>query len=256
MELIKLKHIKNFRDLGGVQTKDGRTVKKHMLIRGTTLVKLTTKDIDKLKNEYKLSTIIDLRTKKEVEEKPDEIVEDVKYYHMPILTEAAVGVSHEKKVRSFKSLVMMPSMEDMYVKMVTDDCLDNLVNAMRKILTMPEEDYSVVFHCTVGKDRTGIMAALILSFLGVDRNLIVQDYIYSNRFTVTKARFVYIACLIVKLSHKFAKKVMHSLMAKKNFIEASLDTLENDFGSLENFFIKRLNFTEEETIAIKNRFLC
>ena len=235
---------------------DGHTVKTRMLIRGTTLFKLTQKDIKLLREEYKLSTIIDLRTKKEAEEKPDDVVEGVKYYHMPILTEAAVGISHEKKVRSFKSLLMMPSMEDMYVKMVTDDCLDNLVNAMRSILTMPEENFSLVFHCTAGKDRTGVMAALILAFLGVDRKTIIQDYIYSNKFTITKARFVYIACLIVKFSHKFALKIKHSLMAKGSFIEASLTTLEEDFGSLENFFAERLNFTEEETAAIKARFLC
>jgi len=255
MELIKLKHVKNFRDLGGIKTKDGKTVRSRMLIRGTTLFKLSDKDIKTLKEDYKLSTVIDLRTKKESSEKPDAIVEGVKYLHMPIFNEAAVGISHEKKVRSIKSLVMMPSMEDMYIRMVTDDCLDNLIEILRTILTMPKEDYSVLFHCTVGKDRTGIIAALILAFLGVDRNIIIQDYIYSNRFTVVKARFVYFACLLVKFSHKFAKKVKYSLLAKKSFIESSLGKLEENYGSLEDFFTKRLNFSEEETLAIKAKFL-
>ena len=256
MELIKLKYIKNFRDLGGIKTTDGHTIKSHMLIRGTAPVKLTEEDIVLLKEKYKLATIIDLRTKKESEEQPDTQLDGVKYLHMPILTEAAVGVSHEKKVHSMKSLVMMPPMEEMYVRMVTSDCLDRLVEVLRSILTMPEENYSLVFHCTAGKDRTGILAALILSFLGVDRDTVVDDYIYSNRFTVTKARFVYIACLIVKLRHRFAKKVMHSLMAKRNFIEAALSTLEKNFGSLENFFAEKLQFSEEETKAIKAKFLC
>ena len=150
---------------------------------------------------------------------------------------------------------MMPTMEDMYVKMVTDDCLDNLIKVLRMILTMPDENYSVLFHCTVGKDRTGIIAALILAFLGVDRNVIIQDYVYSNRFTVVKARFVYFACLLIKFSHKFAVKVKNSLMAKKSFIESSLGTLEENYGSLEAFFIEKLNFTPEETAAIKAKFL-
>lgn len=256
MVLIKLDHQKNFRDIGGVKTKDGKTVKTHMLIRGKTLVKLTEKDIKVLKDEYKLSSIVDLRTKKEIEELPDETMEGVKYFHMPILNESCVGVSHEKKCHSFRSLLEMPNMEDMYIKMVTEDCLDNLVDALRLILTMPDENYSVVFHCTVGKDRTGVVAALILAFLGVDRETIIQDYIYSNKFTVVKARFVYFACLAVRFSHKFAKKVKYSLMAKKVFIESSLNTLEQDYGSLENFFLEKLNFTEEETAKIKARFLC
>lgn len=256
MELIKLDHLKNFRDIGGVKTKDGKTVRTHMFIRGKTLIKLTKNDIKKLRDEYKLSSVIDLRTKKEVEEVPDEIVEDVKYFHMPILNEACIGVSHEKKCHSFHSLIEMPNMEDMYIKMVTDDCLDNLVDVLRFILTMPDDNYCVVFHCTAGKDRTGVVAALILAFLGVDRETIVQDYIYSNRFTVVKARFVYFACLLVRFNHRFAKKVKLSLMAKKKFIESSLDTLEQDYGSLENFFLEKLNFTAEETEKIKARFLC
>ena len=198
MELIKLKHVKNFRDLGGVKTRDGKTVRTRMLIRGTTLFKLSDDDIKKLKDDYKLKTVIDLRTKKESLEKPDAVVDGVKYFHMPIFNEAVAGISHEKKIHSIKSLVMMPTMEDMYVKMVTDDCLDNLIEILRTILTMPNDDYSVLFHCTVGKDRTGIIAALILAFLGVDRNIIIQDYVYSNRFTVAKARFVYFACLLIK----------------------------------------------------------
>lgn len=255
MELIKLKHVKNFRDLGGVKTKDGKTVRTRMLIRGTTLFKLSDDDIKTLKEDYKLKTVIDLRTKKESLEKPDAVVDGVKYFHMPIFNEAVAGISHEKKIHSIKSLVMMPTMEDMYVKMVTDDCLDNLIEILRTILTMPNDDYSVLFHCTVGKDRTGIIAALILAFLGVDRNIIIQDYVYSNRFTVAKARFVYFACLLIKFSHKFAKKVKNSLMAKQSFIESSLGKLEENYGSLEAFFIKKLNFTSEETEAIKAKFL-
>lgn len=256
MELIKLKHGKNFRDIGGIKTIDGKTIKLKMLIRGATLFNVTAADIKKLKQEYKVATIIDLRTKKEAEEKPDTYFEGVKYFHMPILNEALVGVSHEKKVHSMLSLKMMPPMEDMYVKMVTDECLENIVNILKTILTLPDEDYSVVFHCTVGKDRTGILAALILSFLGVDRELIIQDYLFSNKFTKVKARFVYLGLLIIKFSHKFAKKIKYSLLAKEIFIEAALSTLETNFGSLDNFFKEKLHFTPEEEAKIKNRFLC
>lgn len=255
MELIKLKHVKNFRDLGAVKTKDGKTVRSRMLIRGTTLFKLSDKDIKTLKDDYKLKTVIDLRTKKESMEKPDAVVEGVKYMHMPIFNEAVAGISHEKKVNSIKSLVMMPTMEDMYIKMVTDDCLDNLIQVLRTILTLDKDEYSVLFHCTVGKDRTGIIAALILAFLGVDRNVIIQDYIYSNRFTIVKARFVYFLCLFVKFSHSFAKKVKNSLMAKKSFIESSLDKLEENYGSLDAFFLEKLNFTQKEIVAIREKFL-
>ena len=255
MELIKLKYVKNFRDLGGIQTLDGRTIKSKMLYRGATLKKLSDKEIQLLKDEYRLSTIIDLRTKKEAEEQPDAVVEGVKYIHMPVLTEAAVGVSHEKKVHSFSSLKLMPPMQDMYVNMVRGETLENVVKIMKSLLTLKDDDYAVLFHCTVGKDRTGILAALILSFLGVDRDTIVCDYLISNRFTRKKAFFVYIALLIVKFNHKFAKKIRFSLLAKQIFIDAALDTLEHDFGSMQAFFQTKLAYTPEEEKKIKEIFL-
>lgn len=256
MVLIKLKHVKNFRDIGGVKTKDGRNVKTKMLIRGSTLCKLTDEEITFLKEEYRLSTIIDLRTKKETAEDPDTKVEGVKYYHYPVLTEAVVGVSHEKKVRSFSSLKMMPRMEDLYVQMVKGDCLENLVTIMKTILTLPDDGYSLLFHCSVGKDRTGVLAALILSFLGVDRDTVIYDYLISNKFTRVKSTLVYLGLLCTRFNHKFAKKIRFSLLAKQRFIESALESLESDFGSLDNFFKEKLCFTPEETEKIKNRFLC
>lgn len=256
MVLIKLKHVKNFRDIGGVKTKDGRIVKTKMLYRGSALSKLSKEEIVFLKKEYKLSTIIDLRTKKESAEEPDISVEGVQYYHYPVLNEAVVGVSHEKKVHSFSSLKMMPRMEDLYVQMVKGDCLENLVSIMKTILTLPNDGYSLLFHCSVGKDRTGVLAALILSFLGVDRDTVIYDYLISNKFTRVKALFVYFGLLCTRFNHKFAKKIKFSLLAKQRFIESALESLENDYGSLENFFKEKLCFTSEETEMIKNRFLC
>ena len=126
---------------------------------------------------------------------------------------------------------------------------------MKSLLTLKDDDYAVLFHCTVGKDRTGILAALILSFLGVDRDTIVCDYLISNRFTRTKAFFVYILLLIIRFNHKFAKKIRFSLLAKQIFIDAALDTLEKDFGSMQEFFKQKLCYTSEEAVRIKERFL-
>ena len=255
MEIIYLRYAKNYRDLGGIPTVDGRKLKSRMLIRGTKLHKLHKKDVELLKSQYRLSTILDLRTLKEAEECPDAELEGVKYILMPVLDEARVGISHEKKVHSFKSLEQMPSMEQLYVSMVTDDCQENLVKILRTILLMPEEDFSVVFHCTAGKDRTGILAALILAFLGVDRNLIIKDYLYTNKVTAVKARFTYIALLLVKFSHRLAVKVSRYFLAKEDYIETALSSLENEFGSLELFFKTKLNFSDEETERIRNKFL-
>jgi len=255
MAVIQLKSAKNFRDLGGIKTSDGRKVKTCMLIRGRPLFKLHDKDIKLLKEQYKLSTVLDLRTLKEAEERPNEIYDGLKYLHIPILDEGKVGISHEKKVRSLKTLQMMMPMEDLYVSMVTGASQDNLIKALKTILTLPVEDYSVIFHCTAGKDRTGILASMVLAFLGADRDIIINDYLLSNKGLVVKAQLIYIALLIVKMNPKLAGKIRLYNLAKQSFLEAALNSLEEQYGSVQNFLLQKLNFSEQEAAEIKNKFL-
>lgn len=255
MEIIKQKRLKNYRDLGGIQTSDGRFTRPHMLIRGTTLFDPTVLGIKILKDKYKLKTIIDLRTQKELLEKPDILIDGVEIVHMPVITEAVAGISHEKKVRSMKTLVLMPRMEDLYVNMVTGESLENVVKILRFILTLPSQKFAVIFHCTAGKDRTGVIAALLLSFLGVDRETIIRDYLLTNRHVKFKANMAYIGLLLTRGNPKLAHKIKHYFMAEPDFIKASLNRLEKDFGSLEEFFRQKLGFSEEEEKEIKNKFL-
>ena len=255
MEIIKLKHVKNYRDLGGITTSDGRVLRPHMLIRGTTLFDPTLLGIKILKENYNLKTIIDLRTQKEILEKPDVKIDGVEILHMPVFDESVAGISHEKKVHSFKTLMMMPKMEDLYVQMVTGASLDNVIKVLKFILTLPVQKFSVVFHCTAGKDRTGVVAALLLSFLGVDRVTVMNDYLLTNKRVLFKANMAYVGLLITKGNPKLAHKIKHYFLAEPNFIKAALNRLEKDFGSLEEFFKQKLGFTEDETKKIKDKFL-
>ena len=73
----------------------------------------------------------DLRTEKEALERPDAEVQNVKKIHMPIFDESVVGISHERKVKSIKTLVQMPKMEELYVSMVSKNSQDNLVSVLK-----------------------------------------------------------------------------------------------------------------------------
>jgi len=255
MEPIILRHAKNYRDIGGIKTSSGRVLKKCMLIRGTALSKLTYSDIQRLKYKYNLRTIIDLRTRKEAEEKPDKKIDGVSYHLMPVFDEAVIGISHEKKVHSIKSLVALPSMESLYEQMVSPANLPNITAVLRKILLMPVEEFSVAFHCSAGKDRTGVLAALLLSFLGVDRNDVIDDYLYTNRGKRIKANLAYVGGVILKGNRNFARKVKKYLLAEESNIRASLALIEKCYGSLEKYFAKELNFSAEEERQIKDKFL-
>ncbi|MCR4713768.1 MAG: tyrosine-protein phosphatase [Treponemataceae bacterium] len=255
MEPIFLKHAKNYRDIGGIKTSSGKILKKGMLIRGTALSKLSEGDILRLKEEYNLRTIIDLRTRKEAEEKPDKKIDGVSYHLMPVFDEAVIGISHEKKVHSIKSLIALPSMESLYEKMVNPENLPNITAVLRKILLMPVNEFSVVFHCSAGKDRTGVLAALLLTFLGADRNDVIDDYLYTNKGKWIKANLAYVGGVILKRNRVFARKVKNYLLAEEANIRASLASIEKTYGSLENYFAKELKFSDDEVIRIKDKFL-
>ena len=139
MKIPKLASKRNFRDLGGIASSDGRKIKPYMLIRGTTLRKLSPVVLDLFKNMYKIHTIVDLRTSKETQERPSKIPTGVTYHHLPILSEAVVGISHEKKIHSLLSLSLMPEMEELYINMVKGDAQDRVVNILKFILTLDEK---------------------------------------------------------------------------------------------------------------------
>ena len=129
------------------------------------------------------------------------------------------------------------------------------MKVLRFILELPKEKFSVVFHCTAGKDRTGVIAALLLSYLGVDRATIINDYLLTNPRIHLKANLAYVGLLLTRGNHKLAHKIKHYFMAEPDYIKAALNQLEKDFGSLKEFFKQKLGFGEEDEKVIKDKFL-
>ena len=101
-----------------------------------------------------------------------------------------------------------------------------------------------------------MVKALLLSFLGVDRATIIRDYLMTNKNVKFKANLAYVGLLMMKRNQKLAHKIKHYFMAEPDFIKASLNHLESEYGSLENFFDQRLCYTQQEKIDIKDKFLC
>lgn len=121
-------------------------------------------------------------------------------------------------------------MMEMNILLVTDpDC----INRYKKFfeLLQNKSNTPLLFHCSAGKDRTGMGAALILSALGVDEQTIMKDYLLSN---------IYLANKYSKM--KAANPNLSSLFeVKPEFLQAGLDKIKNDHGNVENFLTKMLN---------------
>ena len=160
----------NFRDLGGYRTTDGRTVAWRRLFRADGLHKLTASDRAHLV-DLGLTTVIDLRTLDEAEQRGSFPVDDVpvRYVALPLTD-------------------VLPATEDLpdwgeaayvanrYGDMVSEGgaVLTEAIGVLASADSLP-----AVMHCSAGKDRTGVLSALVLAFLGVPDETIVEDYALS-----------------------------------------------------------------------------
>jgi len=161
----------NFRDLGGYRTADGRRIGWRRLFRADGLSKLSDDDHRQL-NELGVATVIDLRTVDEAEQRGRFPVDrvPVRYVDLP-LTDV---LPTPEELPSWREASYVA---DRYSQMVSQGgpALTGAFEVLGSGDALP-----AVFHCSAGKDRTGVLAALILAFLGVPDETIVEDYSLSS----------------------------------------------------------------------------
>lgn len=159
----------NFRDLGGYATADGRVVRRGRLYRSDTLHRLTPGDLERLRG-LDLRTVVDLRAADELEQHGAGRLagHEVVVHNLPMFDDTRSlgfeGVTAEDAVGKLAAL---------YVQMVErgGGSLARTVELLAEPGALP-----AVFHCMAGKDRTGIVAGLLLDTLGVPDDVIAADY--------------------------------------------------------------------------------
>lgn len=153
----------NFRDLGGYGTGGGQAVRWRKVYRADGLESMTERDALTVRHGLGVGTVIDLRTEREIELIGVGPMGDVDRHHFSIIDETQ---------EAWHRALDEGDIVTQYLVML-DSSGPKFVDALRVIAAA---DHAVVFHCAAGKDRTGLLAALLLSVLGVDRQQISHDY--------------------------------------------------------------------------------
>jgi protein-tyrosine phosphatase len=163
---IELDGCVNFRDLGGYPTADGRVLRWRRVFRADALHDLSVADVVRLKIELGLSDIVDLRSSAELaaEGRGRLADESIAFHHRPLFD--------GDTVRADRDAARMMTLGERYVGLL------ELARPQiaRVIRVLAEADGAAVFHCAAGKDRTGVISAVLLGVLGVSDELIVSDY--------------------------------------------------------------------------------
>jgi protein-tyrosine phosphatase len=155
----------NFRDLGGLPVSRGGRTQPGLLFRSDTLQALTPSDVERLVHQVGLRSVVDLRLAEEVVREGRgllELQQDIRYTHAPMGMAPTQGVA-----------------PDEVLDVLYRSCLasDSMVLAIEQIAANAGQP--TLFHCAAGKDRTGLVAAMLLSLAGVDTDAIVADYLRS-----------------------------------------------------------------------------
>lgn len=195
-------------------------------IRSAHLHDITEEDAEVLVGKYNLKTVIDLRTSMEAAEKPNYVIPGVEYIHMPLFDEAKLGISHEKSVDREMIAKQIPDMTSLYRSLIAEPTSIEQIKKVMGIINDPQREGAVLWHCTEGKDRCGVISALVLMSSGADYKTVLRDYLKTNKANRTKAYTYYFMIWFKKRDKALAGKIRDMFLAKKEYLDAVYEELK------------------------------
>lgn len=233
---------RNFRDLGGYPAGDGHATRWGVLYRADRLDRMTDADLERFA-ELGIARVYDLRHGYERDRYPD----PVPSVHVPVMSKVmaagprpdiAALVDHDDG-RAF--------MRDMMLRL-----LEHAAPELGELITAfaDPDDLPVVFHCSAGKDRTGVVAALVLETLGVDREIVIDDFALTGEY---RADGEDSAGFAMMLQHGFAPEVAAgALGAPRSMMSELLDEIDRRWGGAERYLAERAGLRPATIDALRS----
>ncbi|WP_370895528.1 tyrosine-protein phosphatase [Chryseobacterium gossypii] len=249
-----IKKVTNFRTLGGIRNTEGRTLKDGMLYRSAQLHKLSKRSFDEIRG-LKIEEIIDLRNGNEIAKKPDHLPQFVRYRNYSAFEDEGDQLDQAKKL-VLKGKVNATDAEKRMVEFYREYVTEN-PEIIRKIITETlESDKPVLYHCTAGKDRTGIITALILTILKFDKKTIYNEYLLSNNFRqkVIDKRLS-LAHNLHFLYPKMDPEVLEKLSwVERSYLDAAFDEINKKYGSEDAYIQQVLGISDKKRKEYIHKF--
>jgi protein-tyrosine phosphatase len=208
----------NFRDLGGYDTVDGQRVRWRRLFRSDSLSPVTADDARLLTEEIGLLAVVDLRTSRELEREGRGGLADVAlhFHHVPLIEDLGDGARRLDD----------DTLHGLYVHMLSERV--KRVSDALAVIASEAAEHPTVFHCTAGKDRTGIVAALVLALLGVSDEDIVADYVLTQDVMPAMIERYPRRALRGSTGDRYPSPIMR---AEADTMHETLAVLTEDYGS-------------------------
>lgn len=244
---VRLQGTVNMRDIGGYTTKDGKMVKWKKLYRSADISHLTEADLDTLQQRH-ITYVVDLRGVNESKSAPDRLDKNTDYILCP-------AGSDQNLNNWMNQLAALRTGGDSMMKVYyanTTFLADRYKPFFDKLFSLPDQD-ALLFHCTAGKDRTGIGAALLLYALGVPYQTIENDYLASNIYR--KESNAALVEQLVKFKHINQQVAEDVIAVKPGYLQATFDAIKGQFGSVDNFLRGFLGLDDAKLMVLKKKFV-
>jgi protein-tyrosine phosphatase len=242
--LIKVTGATNFRDAGGYKTKDGRHVKWAKVYRSAALNGLTNSDLDTIRQRHIVS-VVDFRSSMEMKQAKDRLPAGMDYQLCPQGSEGlGQWMKMIPKLNSADSL-----MESIYGN------VDSLKERNRiffsKLLSLPDTA-AILFHCTAGKDRTGITAALFLYEMNVPMETIMEDYLASNVYRQKENKIM--ANQMVTYLHAKQQVADEIVGVKRQYLETTFAAIIKRYGSIDQFMKQEMGIGPKQLKILRSKY--
>lgn len=228
---LPLENLENCRDLGGYASENGEQTKWHSFLRSDNMSKLNESEITFLQ-EYGVKTVIDLRSDDETSayKNPLSELESFDYHNIPLAGQLI----------SNGNMDLGKTMGDFYVTMLKESpAVEQIFNVIGEA-----DEGGVVFHCMAGKDRTGVLAMLLLGIAGVAKKDIISNYevTYTNLESIQEYK---------DIPMDIPKSYLHS---DREYIIKAYDYIVETYDTFENYLIDR-GIEKEVVERVKQRMV-
>lgn len=255
--LVPLEGGSNFRDLGGYQTVDGKTVRRGLLYRSGVMTHLTEADQAYLQ-KIGIDTVVDLRSREELELYPNHWAPKagVSYLHHPYSMKTfnasmqSASGGHPDMGALYRT---MPQSLKPQLRLYFDQAING--------------EAPLVVNCSAGQDRTGIASALMLSALGVPREVILADYQLSTEFRRPQVERGDVDLAAAAKTNDFAKMMLRYASAETTkasplvttdgtpYLAFALDQIDKDYGGVEGYLARELDVTPDDIRTLRALYL-
>lgn len=263
-QLVPVGGTKNLRDLGGLQTAEGRVLRSGVLFRSDTLHEADSDDLARLG----LACVVDFRSEAEVERRPDRLDGlAVRWVNLPIdnprsadslfvdqeeLSELRAEIIHHWLNRDFDAVAKLAVGLGLDI---AGDRVERYVSFATEFAPVFAEFFAelvaasgrpFLYHCEGGTDRTGVATAMLLGVLGVDRETVMDDYLATNTVRAEE---------IEELRSLAPRSLWPILGAHERQMQAFLDHIDSELGGIKSFARSHLKLTDDAIDGLRSTYL-